>query len=89
MTNEEAIADIRDNIKPVVGGISLDMAIQALSQQTEDARIDGVEEQLEILMEGDKRTMSNRFHDGEDGRYYDGYYDGIYASLKIIREKQK
>lgn len=30
MTREEAIVDIRDNIKPVVGGISLDMAIEAL-----------------------------------------------------------
>ena len=30
MTREEAIADIRDNIKPVVGGISLDMAIKSL-----------------------------------------------------------
>lgn len=30
MTIEEAIADIRDNIKPVVGGKSLDMAIKAL-----------------------------------------------------------
>lgn len=34
MTREEAIADIRDNIKPVVGGKSLDMAIQALEQPT-------------------------------------------------------
>lgn len=33
MTREEAIADIRDNIKPIVGGISLDMAIEALKQQ--------------------------------------------------------
>lgn len=32
MTREEAIADIRDNIKPVVGGKSLDMAIEALEQ---------------------------------------------------------
>lgn len=32
MTIEEAIVDIRDNIKPVVGGISLDMAIKALEQ---------------------------------------------------------
>jgi hypothetical protein len=30
MTREEAIVDIRDNIKPVVGGKSLDMAIKAL-----------------------------------------------------------
>ena len=33
MTREEAIADIRDNIKTVVGGISLDMAIEALEQE--------------------------------------------------------
>lgn len=38
MTKEEAIADIRDNIKPVVGGKSLDMAIEALEQEPcEDA----------------------------------------------------
>ena len=35
MTREEAIADIRDNIKPVVGGKSLDMAIQALTAISE------------------------------------------------------
>ena len=33
MTREEAIADIRDNIKPIVGGKSLDMAIKALEQE--------------------------------------------------------
>ena len=33
MTRKEAIADIKDNIKPVVGGISLDMAIKALEQR--------------------------------------------------------
>ena len=41
MTREErekAIIDIRDNIKPVVGGKSLDMAIEALEQEPcEDA----------------------------------------------------
>ncbi len=30
MTIDEAIKDIKDNIKPVVGGKSLDMAIDAL-----------------------------------------------------------
>lgn len=30
MTNEEAIKDIKENIKPFVGGKSLDMAIKAL-----------------------------------------------------------
>lgn len=33
MTIDEAIKDIKDNIKPVVGGISLDMAIGALERQ--------------------------------------------------------
>ena len=33
MTREEAIADIKNNIKPVVGGKSLDMAIEALSER--------------------------------------------------------
>jgi hypothetical protein len=35
MTREEAIADIRDNIKPIVGGKSLDMAIQSLTAISE------------------------------------------------------
>ena len=33
MTIDEAIKDIKDNIKPVVGGKSLDMAIDALERQ--------------------------------------------------------
>lgn len=33
MTREEAIKDIRENIKPIVGGISLDMAIEALEAE--------------------------------------------------------
>lgn len=33
MTVEEAIKDIKENIKPIVGGISLDMAIEALEKQ--------------------------------------------------------
>ena len=34
MTNEEAIIDIRENIQPIVGGKSLDIAISALEKQT-------------------------------------------------------
>lgn len=33
MTNAEAIKDIKENIKPIVGGKSLDMAIAALEKQ--------------------------------------------------------
>lgn len=33
MTNEEAIKDIEENILPIVGGISLRMAIEALKEQ--------------------------------------------------------
>ena len=48
--------------------------------------IQKIEEKLIMLMEGDKRTMSKRFHEGENGQYLDGYYDGVYAALKIVRE---
>lgn len=33
MTNEEAIIDIRDNIQPIIGGKSLDIAISAIEKQ--------------------------------------------------------
>ena len=33
MTNKEAIIDIRENIQPIVGGKSLDIAISALEKQ--------------------------------------------------------
>lgn len=33
MTNEEAIIDIRENIQPIIGGKSLDIAISALEKQ--------------------------------------------------------
>ena len=33
MKIDEAIKDIKENIKPVVGGVSLDMAIEALEKQ--------------------------------------------------------
>ena len=36
MTIDEAIEDIRENVKPVVGGKSLDMAIRALEYMRED-----------------------------------------------------
>lgn len=64
MTREEAIEDIRDNIKPVVGGISLDMAIKALEKQPCEDCIsrEAVEEMIKAEMpergmweiEGDK-----------------------------------
>ena len=49
--------------------------------------LDKIEKRLESIIESDQRTMSKRFHDGEDGRYQDGYYDGIYKALKIIKEE--
>ena len=33
MSNEEAIIDIRENIQPIVGGKSLDIAISAIEKQ--------------------------------------------------------
>lgn len=39
MTVQEAIKDIKENIKPVVGGKSLDLAIEALEKQISLERI--------------------------------------------------
>lgn len=33
MTNEKAIIDIRENIQPIIGGKSLDIAISAIEKQ--------------------------------------------------------
>lgn len=33
MTNEEAIIDIRENIQPIIGGKSLNIAISAIEKQ--------------------------------------------------------
>ena len=33
MSNEEAIIDIRENIQPIIGGKSLDIAISAIEKQ--------------------------------------------------------
>lgn len=41
MTVQEAIMDIKENIKPVVGGKSLDIAIEALEKQIPKKPKDG------------------------------------------------
>jgi hypothetical protein len=43
MTNEEAIKDIKEYIKPIVGGESLSMAIDALERQS------NIDEAIKIL----------------------------------------
>ena len=56
MTRKEAIVDIRDNIKPVVGGKSLDMAIEALEQEPIIDKIRAEIEQLTITEGGEDYT---------------------------------
>ena len=41
MTREEAIKDIQENIRPIVGGKSLDMAIEALKADPKEIFYDG------------------------------------------------
>ena len=41
MTREEAIKDIQENIKPFVGGKSLDMAIEVLKADPKEIFYDG------------------------------------------------
>ena len=54
MTREEAITDIKDNIKPVVGGKSLDVAIKALEQ-----------EPCEMTVEEYRQRMIQAFHNAD------------------------
>lgn len=44
MTIDEAIKDIKENIQPFVGGLSLEMAIQALEENEEYKAIGTVKE---------------------------------------------
>lgn len=66
MTREEAIKDIRDNIKPVVGGKSLDMAIEALEQEPIDKSAMMYEIYMEsVNMSGEYQGCWVRFKDIE------------------------
>ena len=42
--------------------------------------LDSIDEKLHILMEGDRRTMSNQITEDEK------YYDGIYEAIKVVKE---
>ena len=73
MTIDEAIKDIKDNIKPVVGGISLDMAIEALERQrwipvTE--RLPEIDKEV-LVTDGELCRGCSLFEpqDNEDGLY--------------------
>ena len=72
MTKEEAIADIRDNIKPVVGGISLDMAIKSLEAWEK------VREEIKVIR--DRECLENDSFD----EYSEGRYDVACECLRII-----
>ena len=47
MTNEEAIIDIRENIQPIIGGKSLDIAISAIEKQIPNEEAQAEIESLE------------------------------------------
>lgn len=56
--------------------------------KTQEA-INKIEVALLYIMEGDERIMSNQSHDGEDGRYKDGFYDGVHTALNRVKEIEK
>ena len=45
--------------------------------------LDAIDEELHILMEGDRRTFCNR--NTEDGMFY----DGVYAAMKVFNKHMK
>lgn len=54
-----------------------------------EAIIDQIYRSIECMLEGDNRSLLRPSNDGEDGRYKDGFYDGIYAVKKKIDELVK
>lgn len=80
MTREEAIADIRDNIKPVVGGKSLDMALKALEQEPV---LDKIRTEIEQIMAESGKAI--RPFDGmKVVTYTKGFQDGIGSAIDVI-----
>lgn len=59
MTAQEAIKDIKENIKPVVGGKSLDLAIEALEKQISLERI--VEKLKELSLDGIRMIEDDKY----------------------------
>lgn len=74
MTIDEAIIDIKENIKPVVGGKSLDMAVKSLEMQKEYTWI-ACDEELpkgrKVLLQTDENQMTVAFLDKKMNWYSD------------------
>ena len=85
MTAQEAIKDIKENIKPVVGGKSLDLAIEALEKQISLERIlERLQDDLELSGKEKSRTKK------ENPLQFDkvvGYSNGIATAIEIIKEE--
>lgn len=62
MTIDEAIKDIKENIQPSVGGLSLEMAIQAL-EEIEEYRAKVIDEFVAIMEEWNDNIKSIRNED--------------------------
>ena len=68
MTIDEAIKDIKDNIKPVVGGKSLDMAIEALERQRwipVSEGLPGIGVRVIVELDDGYMTMAERYLSGK------------------------
>lgn len=62
MTIDEAIKDIKENIQPFVGGLSLEMAIQAL-EENEEYKAKVIDEFVAIMEEWNDNIKSIRNED--------------------------
>lgn len=74
MTREEAIKDIKENIKPIVGGKSLEIAIKSLEKETKDNWIPCKEELpigRKVLLQTNKNQMTVAFLDKKLNWYSD------------------
>ena len=98
MTREEAIKDIRENIKPVVGGKSLDMAIEALEQKRGEW-IDGLDVPKEerekhpyVYLHGEKYCSvcyKEAYFDTDYGQQLFEYCPNCGADMRERREDER
>ena len=95
MTEQEAIKDISENIKPYVGGKSLDMAINAL-EEVQQYRAIGTVSELQDLVIGINALADSQFSSADMAKLvndmkslYEYQQIGTPEECRAAVEKQK
>ena len=89
MTNEEAIIDIRENIQPIVGGKSLDIAISALDLIThQQAELENLKVENQSLRSAANSLKMHYEEARAEIERLQEYYKMYYDRIREIKELQ-